>query len=340
MQRFRSFDRWVYRMRPGIAAAIAIVILASCALSDVSTPPESVTATGAVNTAEASAASPPLSDAAKTASASASQSPSLAAELVADGLAEVLVDHLTLRSEPGTGAERIGLLPLGEPAYVVAGPVEADGYRWYQLASVRQPYGGTCGDPAPKPSLECAVWFGWAAGVTPDQDRWLGFRDADCSSARDTEAYLARLPAERLACAGSGEWRLTAYMAPSSEGRGCYPVYVVDPGWLDPSCNFLLLQPEESQYDSFEDLQVFVHPDLGSCTLGADRSDCPFEALKGSWVELTGHLDDPAADSCVPVLSSNFEEPPYPPPSIDEVVFGCRTRLVVTGVKPIPAPGG
>jgi hypothetical protein len=257
--------------------------------------------------------------------------------LAIDTIAVTLVDDLTRRSEADTGAERIGLLPLGEPAYVVAGPVEADGYHWYQLASVREPYRGACGDPAPEPSLECASWFGWAAGVTPDHDRWLGISEANCRATRDTEAYVVLLTAERLACAASDEWRLIAYVAPSSEGRGCYPVYVANPRWLDPSCNLLFLQLEESEYDSFEGLQPFVHP---SCTLDADGSPCAFEALKGSWVELVGHLDDPAAETCAPILSSNFEEPPYPPPSSDEVVFRCRTRLAVTEVKLIPAPGG
>lgn len=319
-------------------SAVALVVLgfgvAACAPSDLSTPSAPETPTPRVETAAPSASASPAADPSVSAPASPSQSPDVGVPLVVDGLAEVLVDDLSLRSDPTTAAQRIGLLPAGESAYVVAGPVEADGYQWYQLASVRQPYVGTCGDPAPAPSLECAEWFGWAASATTGGDRWLTGSQLDCPTARDTEAYLSVLPAERLACAGSGEWRLRAFIAPETEGRGCYPVYVVDPFWMDASCNLLaFLQPEETQYDSFEGLQVFVHPDLGSCTLDPGRSDCPFEALKGSWVEVTGHLDDPAAGKCVPVLSSSFEEAPYPPPSTEQVVFGCRMQFVVTGVE-------
>lgn len=324
-----------------LAATALVIVLVGCTTSEASPVPPWATATPQVSTPPSTASSlAPRPHESESSTASPSQSASATADLVVDSLAEVRVDDLTLRVESTTGADRIGLLPLGEPAYIVTGPVEAEGYLWYQLASVRQPYVGGCGDPAPEPLLACAEWFGWAVGGTPGGDAWLGATEARCPTARDRVAYLALLPSERLACAGSDEWRLTAYVAPETEGRGCYPVWVVDPFWLDPSCNFLFLQPEESQFDSFQRLQVFVHPDLGSCTLASDTSGCPFEALKGSWVEVSGHLDHPAAQDCIPVLSSNFEEAPYPPPSTDEVVFRCRTRFVVTGVQPTESPGG
>jgi hypothetical protein len=325
------------RMNRVARAGILSVILASCAAPDAATPPDSDMTTSDAASPEATAVASETADAG-TPSVSAVASPSAqdASEPVIDGLAEVIVDDLSVRDGPTTTAARVGLLPVGERAYVVDGPVEADGYRWYQLASVAQPYVGTCGDPAPEPSLACAVWFGWAASASADGQPWLAARAAQCPTARDTAAYLSLVPAERLACAGSDEWRLRAYVAPQTEGRGCLPVYVVDPFWMDASCNLLFLQPEETQFASFEGLQVFVPPDVGSCTADstAQPSDCPFESLKGSWVEVTGHLDDASAGACVPVLSGSFEEAPYPPPSTDEVVFRCRTQLVVTGVTP------
>jgi hypothetical protein len=322
-------------MRSTVATAILGFALAACAGSDPAAPPASQTATAApaVETAEPSTSKSPV--ASNSASASPPQSPAVGSALVVDGLAKVLVSDLSLRAEPSTAAERIGLLPLGEPAYVVAGPVEADGHPWYQLAAVRQPYVGECGDPAPEPSLECASWFGWSAGVSAAGDRWLEAIRPDCPPALNTEAYLSLLPAERLACAGSAEWRLRAYVAPSTGGRGCYPVYVVDPMWLDASCNLSsFLQPEESEYDDFTGLQVFVHPDVGGCTLRDERMACPFEALRGSWIEITGQLDHPVAHECSPTLSDTFEDAPYPPPPTDEVVFRCRTQFVVSRVDP------
>lgn len=259
------------------------------------------------------------------------------ATLLVDDLAEVLVDDLRLRAAPGLNADSLGVMPAGEPVYVVDGPIAADGYEWYQLASVREPYRGDCGDPAPPPSLECMNWFGWAAAVTPIGDRWLMPLDSPCPAERDTDAYLRLAPAARLACAGSEEWRLTAYMAPLEGGRGCLRAYLTKPAWLDP-CAASFPQPEESQVDSSTDLVAFVHPDLGQCQMGLPSPECPFDALKGSWVELVGHLDDPAAATCQ--STTGIAEPPFPPPDADWVVFLCRIEFVVTELRAVAGPGG
>jgi len=317
-------------MRETIVCTIVIAGLTACGGS--STGPSATTRTDVSPTEMPASVAP---------SASVSPSPSapagLPAELEVDGLAQILVSNLSLRAEPTTVAERLGILTLGEPAYVVDGPVEADGYQWYQLGAVRQPYVAACGDPAPAPSLECADWFGWAAGLSPEGDRWLAPLEAHCPAARDTDAYIPLPPATRLACAGGDEWRLVAYLAPEG-GRGCYPVWVTNPRWLDGACNLLFPQPEQNEYDSDERLQAFVHPDLGKCGFDVTRA-CPFDALTMSWVEMVGHLDDPVASTCIAVLSDEFEEPPpFPGPDPDSVSFNCRLRFVVTDVHEIATP--
>jgi hypothetical protein len=104
-------------------------------------------------------------------------------------------------------------------------------------------------------------------------------------------AYLSMDALTRLACASDYEWRLVAYLAPSG-GRGCFPVWLVDPFWMDPSCSFFFPQPVESEFDGDTSLQGFIAPELGACGPGG----CPFDELKGSWVEVVGHLDDPVAE--------------------------------------------
>jgi hypothetical protein len=97
-------------------------------------------------------------------SATATSQATLSSEvtlLKIDALAEVRVDSLNVRAAPALDARRLRTLSSGELAYVVAGPTEADGYRWYQLASVRQQYRDCA------PSLACSGWFGWAAALTP-----------------------------------------------------------------------------------------------------------------------------------------------------------------------------
>jgi len=94
----------------------------------------------------------------------------------------------------------------------------------------------------------------------------------------------------------------------------------------------------ERELDEDTRLQTFVHPDLG-CGYPAQPS-CPFTGLTGSWVEMTGHLDDSAASTCTAKLSDEFlgDSDPPPPPDPDQVVFTCRLAFVATAVRVISAP--
>ena len=47
----------------------------------------------------------------------------------------IATDHLNLRADTGLDFEATATLSTGAPAAVLAGPVEADGYVWYQLDS-------------------------------------------------------------------------------------------------------------------------------------------------------------------------------------------------------------
>jgi hypothetical protein len=265
-------------------------------------------------------------------------SPSSPAGLHVDGMAQVLVNNLNLRVRPSTAAESLGHLPMGEPAYIVDGPVQADGYQWYQLASVLEPYVPPCGEPLLTPTLACSSWFGWAAAGTPDGDPWLAPLNPVCPTERTTASYLSLQRAERLACAGDDEWKLTAYLAEEG-GRGCLPIWYVEPVWLFAQCNLFFPQPVQADSDGDERLQTFVPPALGTCTYSLYQPGCPFAVFKGSWVEITGHLDDPAASTCVAKLSDEYlHGDPPPPPDPDQVVFGCRLAFVATAVRPVAAP--
>ena len=246
-------------------------------------------------------------------------------------MAQVLVRDLNLRAQPSTSAASLGHLRLDEPAYVIAGPVEADGYAWYQLAAARPAF--ECADDS---TLACGEWFGWAAAGTPDGVPWLGPVDLVCPTERTTETYIQLLPAERLACADGDEWKLIAYLAEEG-GRGCLPIWITEPRWLFRACNLLFPQPIEQEWDGDAALQTFVHPDLGTCVYSLYETGCPFASFKGSWVEMTGHLDDPAASTCAARLSDelplDFDPPPPPDPA--QVVFECRLALVVTAVQPV-----
>ena len=52
------------------------------------------------------------------------------------------------------------------------------------------------------------------------------------------------------------------------------------------------LEAEEDQYAS--GFAVHVHPDAGACGFRGMNPECPFSELFGQWIEVRGHLDDPA----------------------------------------------
>ena len=134
-----------------------------------------------------------------------------------------------------------------------------------------------------------------------------------------------------LACAGDDEWRLVTYLAPVG-GRGCFTVWMVDPGWM--SCPQLFPQPVESEVDSDTRLAAFISPELGECGQGG----CRWDELTGSWVEVVGHLDDPAAQTCTSVLNSQVAQAPSPSPDPDLTVFSCRLNFVVTELTATTPP--
>ena len=165
-----------------------------------------------------------------------------------------------------------------------------------------------------------------------DGEQWIAPLDPECPPERDTATYLSMDAVERLACAGDDEWRLVAYIA-APGGRGCMPVWNVDPFWMDPSCSFFFPQPVERELDEDTSLQGFIAPELGECGpgLSVGRSD----RIVG---EIVGHLDDPVAESCTYVLNSQVDEAPSPPPDSDLAVFGCRLGFVVTDLTATTAP--
>jgi hypothetical protein len=257
---------------------------------------------------------------------------------VVDRLGEVLTADLNLRAGPSTTSDRLGVLPKGGWFIVLAGPRIVDGYAWYQIAAVL-PLEGGCARSEP-PLLDCANWLGWAAAGSPTGERWLGALAIDCPAGRDTATYLSMTPAQRLACAGGGEWQLRAYLAPSTDGRGCAPSWTTEPAWLDGACNFIFPQPAATEFDVDSSLPAWVAPVLGKCP-SLNEPSCPLGRYRGSWVVLLGHLDDPAAHSCRAV-PSGIDGTNFDPPSADQVVLDCRLRFAVRGVlgaqSTAPAP--
>lgn len=319
----------VHRLRP----ILGLLLLTAC-----SSPPDpsadslGSTASPAPSELSVSPLASSTASPSPTPSVSVDASVEPAAQISVDELARTTVEDLSVRTEPAIAAERLGLLVPLQIVFVYAGPVEADGYTWYQLASLANLFGAACSSETP-PSFKCTPWVGWAAATTPAGDRWLQPFDPDCPPGRDTATYLSLDAATRLACAGDDEWRLVTYLAPTPVGRGCYPVWLTDPFWMDAACALRFPQPVERETDTDTSIQVFIGPALGECV----PSECPpFDELMGSWVEVVGHLDDPVAETCTSVLQ--FAEAPTPRPNPDLTVFRCRLNFVVSEITATTPP--
>ncbi len=241
------------------------------------------------------------------------------------------VSDLTVRSEPALDGERLGTLPVDEVAFVANGPVNADGHTWYQLASDT-----TCAEPDDT-RFHCNWWMGWVAATGDDGRPWLTPSSEACPSGPlDVPTYLGMTALHRLSCFGDATWTLRAYMAPVGGDRGGTSLFSTEPAWLDAWGTVIFPQLEEREEDGASDLFMYAHPDLG-CEWGGRNAGCAFAPFVGQWIEIQGHLDDPAAASCRPVYNplwiDSLEEPRPPLPDVAETVLRCRSVFVATAVR-------
>lgn len=68
-----------------------------------------------------------------TPTATATSTPTPVPTLGPGGRAEIRAETLNVRSAPGTGAARVGVLLRGQVVTIEGGPVDADGYRWWRI---------------------------------------------------------------------------------------------------------------------------------------------------------------------------------------------------------------
>jgi hypothetical protein len=255
-------------------------------------------------------------------------SPSTAAgTIVIDGLAKSTVDDLRVRATPGTGGTQLGTIVTGQLGFVVAGPVSADGYAWYQLAGPGLPPNAGCEPPFQTTPFSCPDWLGWAAAGQPGSQPWLEATTSPCpASPMNLEALIRepspRTPLERLACYGSTSIRVRGWwpqLPAGGLGGACGLVVKPNPFWLVcQNVNYNELVISESA-EEVVGIKISIDPATGVTM-----------PPRGQWVEVVGHLDDPAARDCAPVMSG--EQDPV------KVVLTCRTELVPESVTPVAGP--
>ena len=140
----------------------------------------------------ASAATPtpaPSLMAASTSRPSASPVPGQTANgVTVDTVAVTLVDELRVRSKPSVSDDSFKyepLLPQGTQLYVLAGPISASGYTWYEVI----------------PLASRTLPQGWVAVASRSGDQWLGAGDFACPPMpTDLHSLAALPPGAGLAC--------------------------------------------------------------------------------------------------------------------------------------------
>ncbi|HEY8922302.1 MAG TPA: hypothetical protein VIN32_06700 [Candidatus Limnocylindria bacterium] len=267
----------------------------------------------------------------QSASTTPTPSPSPAASaIVIDGLAKSTVDGLRVRATPGTAGALLGTIDTGQLGFVVAGPVSADGYAWYQLAALGLPPNAGCEPPFLTTPFNCPDWLGWVAAGQPGSQPWLAATTLPCpASPMNLEALInepaplgPRTALERLACSGSTSIRFRGWWPQNPGGLGglCGPVVKPNPDWLVcQNINYNGLVISESAGFEGVGMKISIDPATGVTM-----------PPRGQWVEVVGHLDDPAARDCAPLAVG--EQDPV------KVVLTCRSELVAESVTPVGGP--
>ena len=290
-----------------VIAALLVIATTACAASP---PSDAASSTGgsASPTASASAreSTTPTASVSGTASVEASEPPASATEAAAprvqDTIWQVLVTDLIVRSEPtiaDTSAIFVPRLTDTDRVLVVDSPRSADGYEWFQVLPLRPD--GLRERP-----------FGWVARAHRDGTPWLALEELACPDpSADPAAFLKLTPEERLACYGDEtiEFRGTILGC----GAGGF-VVTYEPQWLksETGCG---LGPS---------------PDVTTLMLRFPPT-VPETVFPGGTFDITGHLDDPAAATCV---ATSSDPATVAAPSSFEAVAICRTQFVVESVTP------
>jgi hypothetical protein len=217
---------------------------------------------------------------------------------------EVLYPGVSFYADSNTG-DTLSDAPFGDHLWVVAGPEMVDGVPWYRVQW--------------RPTPTYGAIPGWMPGVV-DGHPTVQPVEPDCPSEPLTVAALVALhPAERLICLGGDPMTLGPVILEPDPNRT--PASDGSPSWLARTSVLTMFDP----------------PGPGGVEgpllvrAGPDVADLP----TGVWLEVIGHVDDPAAASCTRHWT---ESDGAQPETTAEQVLSCREQFVITAVHQVAAP--
>jgi hypothetical protein len=252
------------------------------------------------------------------------ETPTALEPITVDSIAVVVTNELLVRSKPGIDAGSKKLSPLlnaGQDVYVLAGPVAASGYQWYEVDPTMG--AGTHFTPRSDPPS------GWVAAASKEGVPWLLPRRGVCTDRDLPEEFsdLADLhPTVGLACFGD---RPMSFEATLGTYETCgQRTWTIEPQWLGDAClgndDMWLGDPDAESYaDVGDQVDAAFAP-------GVDTSRLHPGGEPRDWirVRLTGQFDHPVARTCHGV--SDGETVPLDP---DAIILACRAQFAITSIE-------
>jgi hypothetical protein len=243
------------------------------------------------------------------------------AMLTPGSIADVVSDNVRIRSKPGVtnGSVKFEpLLKIGDRLLVIAGPVAADDYDWYQVAAWR-------------PSRPSTIWpIGWAVRADHDGTPWLETTSQPCPSSPDFAEVAGLNPYEALGCFGRQQLTLRAFIGGGEPVDGCTTEgqvgrCITGPTWLAGVGGRTGSVDGATATDSSGPipLQLAIDPN-GSVNL----SDIP----AGRMSVIEGSFDHPDAARC----GVAGDPSALPALTLEDAILRCRTRFVVSRSTPEP----
>lgn len=116
----------VLQRRRTVASLAALLAIAGC---------QSATPSGSAP-GPATASAPVASESGQPSPTATGAEPTPSGEAPASNILQVVADELRMRAEAGTDAALVGTLGRGAPVRVDSGPVEADGFTWYEVTDL------------------------------------------------------------------------------------------------------------------------------------------------------------------------------------------------------------
>lgn len=235
------------------------------------------------------------------------------AGLFVGSFAMITVAELNIRTAPSINAARLEEGGVDAPAtpvrwgktsgidkvFILAGPVDADGYRWWQVYPTVSDVDGV---RRPMPIAPDSVEIGWVAGGNDDSAWLIPANECPVPPVELADiTFLVASWAVRLGCFKGKVLTLRGWLttlpredgdapAPPIAGQAIFPVRM---GWYDQG--------------NVNRLDFRLHPAMGLVLPDPEQ-----------WVEVTGAFDDPTSSDC-----ETWQ------------VIQCRAALTVTSFRPL-----